>query len=265
MTLAGSSPCRRARRSAKPACDDFRCSLDGDLARFVSWSSIRPKTTPSAGLEDEALADDEVDGDRARSFPAARQRQLASILYKERKDGLSRLLITGANSPASLCQVTIDAQVQDDVAKYEVNAMGDPELMADSRSRAIADAKIFKISTPLVAPGCRVTRNFLDGSQEHPYCACPHCGVPQILEWENFLANLDPAKPDEAHFTCVACGLRHRRERSAANCSPPFSGARITLQLPKSIARFGFGAHTATSRLGRRSRVNGFSHGRPRQ
>jgi phage terminase large subunit GpA-like protein len=139
-------------------------------------------------------------------FPQRANDQLASILYRERRDGLARLLITGANSPASLSQVTIDAQVQDDVSKYEVNAMGDPELMADSRSRAIADAKIFKISTPLVTPGCRVTRNFLDGSQEHPYCGCPHCGVHQILEWDNFLANLDPAKPDGAHFTCVACG-----------------------------------------------------------
>ena len=139
-------------------------------------------------------------------FPPRANDALASILYKERRDGLARLLITGANSPASLSQVTIHAQVQDDVSKYEANAMGDPELMADSRSRAIADAKIFKISTPLVMPGCRITRNFLDGSQEHPYVPCPHCDEYQILEWENFVANLDPAKPDEAHFTCVACG-----------------------------------------------------------
>ena len=139
-------------------------------------------------------------------FPQRANGQLASILYKERKDGLSRLLVTGANSPASLSQVTIDAQVQDDVSKFEVSSMGDPELMADARSRAIADAKIFKISTPLISPGCRITRNFLDGSQEHPYVACQHCGEYQILEWENFVATLDPAKPDDAHFTCVACG-----------------------------------------------------------
>jgi phage terminase large subunit GpA-like protein len=135
-------------------------------------------------------------------FPQRANGQLASILYKERKDGLARLLVTGANSPASLIQVTIDAQVQDDVSKFEPNAMGDPELMADGRSRAIADAKIFKISTPLVSPGCRITRNFLDGSQEHPYVPCPHCSEHQVLEWDNFVA--DP--PDEAHFTCVACG-----------------------------------------------------------
>ena len=79
-------------------------------------------------------------------------------------------------------------------------------MMADSRSRAIANAKIFKISTPLLMPGCRITRNFMDGSQEHPYVSCPHCAEYQVLEWDNMLATLDPSKSDDAHFTCVACG-----------------------------------------------------------
>ena len=64
-------------------------------------------------------------------FPQRANGQLASILYKERKDGLARLLVTGANSPASLSQVTIDAQVQDDLSKFEANSMGDPELDGD--------------------------------------------------------------------------------------------------------------------------------------
>ena len=139
-------------------------------------------------------------------FPQRVNDSQASVLYKERRDGLSRLLITGANSPASLSQVTIDNQVQDDVSKYEPNTAGDPEAQADSRSRAIADAKIFKISTPLIVPGCRITRDFLDGSQEHPYVPCPHCGQHQILEWDNMLAMLDAAHPERACFSCVSCG-----------------------------------------------------------
>jgi len=147
-------------------------------------------------------------------FPQRANDSQASVLYKERRDGLSRLLITGANSPASLSQVTIDHQVQDDVSKYETNPAGDPEAQADSRSRAIADAKIFKISTPLIIPGCRITRNFRDGSQEHPYVPCPHCGSMQVLEWENMLATLDPAHPERAGFSCVACGgLAEERHR----------------------------------------------------
>ena len=34
----------------------------------------------------------------------------------------------------------------------------------------------------------------------------PFCEAPQILEPDNFLANLDPARPDNAHFICVGCG-----------------------------------------------------------
>ena len=142
-----------------------------------------------------------------------------NVLWKERKDGLTTLLITGANSPASLSQVTIHFQVQDDLSKWEMNSAGDPEAQADNRSRAIEFAKIFKVSTPLVIPGCRISKDFETGTQEYPFCPCPHCGHFQILDWDNMLAGLDPAKPEDAHFTCEACGAiieeQHRPEMLA--------------------------------------------------
>ena len=96
--------------------------------------------------------------------------------------------------------------MHDDIAKWEMNSAGDPETQADSRCRAISDAKIFKCSTPLITPGCRITKSFLEGSQEHPYVPCPHCQRMQILEWENMAATLDPAHPEKACFSCIACG-----------------------------------------------------------
>ena len=128
-----------------------------------------------------------------------------STLYKERADGLGAILISGANSAASLSQVTMPRQVQDDLSKWERNAAGDPEVQADSRSRSVSFAKIFKISTPLISPGCRITRNLEAGSYERPYVPCPHCDVYQVLEWSNMLAALDEERPEDAHFTCVAC------------------------------------------------------------
>ena len=142
-----------------------------------------------------------------------------SIHFKERRDGLMQLLISGANSPASLSQVTIFRQVQDDLAKWEHNAAGDPEGQANNRSRAVEFAKILKISTPLVEPGCRITKNFKAGSQEHPYVPCPECGHMQVLEWGNMLAALDPERPEDAHFTCTGCGVaieEHHRPRMLA-------------------------------------------------
>ncbi|TIU79208.1 MAG: terminase, partial [Mesorhizobium sp.] len=77
------------------------------------------------------------------------------------------------------------------------------ETQADSRSQAHEFAKILKVSTPLVEPGCRITKNYEDGSQEKLFLPCPHCGHMQTLEWENFLANLDEEQPERSHFTCA--------------------------------------------------------------
>lgn len=75
----------------------------------------------------------------------------ASTLYQERFDGRGYLQISGANSAASLSMVSMPTQVQDDLSKWETNEAGDPEIQADSRSKAYEWAKIFKVGTPLFA------------------------------------------------------------------------------------------------------------------
>ncbi len=155
----------------------------------------------------------------AGMFPQKARDGSDSVLYKERADGRGAIQISGANSAASLSQVTMKRQVQDDLAKWVLNAGGDPETQADSRSRSHEFAKILKISTPLVMPGCRITRAAMEGSQEYPYVPCPHCGEMQVLEWENMAEHLDEDDPDAAHFTCIACGCEilesHRMEMLA--------------------------------------------------
>lgn len=155
-----------------------------------------------------------------RIFPAGSRDGANSIMMKEHVDGLGAILISGANSPASLSGVTMRRQEQDDLSKWEMNAAGDPEMQADNRSRSDEFAKILKTSTPLVMPGCRITKSYELGSQEKPYVPCPHCNEMQVLEWENMLSNLDPDKPEEAHFSCIACGCaieeHHRQQMLAA-------------------------------------------------
>ncbi|SHO65826.1 Phage terminase, large subunit GpA [Pseudoxanthobacter soli DSM 19599] len=140
-------------------------------------------------------------------FAAGTKESADALMYKETRDGRGVIQISGANSPAQLSQVTMRRQVQDDLSKWAPNAAGDPEGQADSRSLAHEFAKIFKISTPLVEPGCKITKNLRDGSQEFFHVPCPHCGHRQVLEWGNMLANLDEHHPERAHFTCVACGV----------------------------------------------------------
>lgn len=149
-------------------------------------------------------------------FPEKSRDGADSVLFKERADGRGSILISGANSPASLSQVSMRRQVQDDLSKWETNAAGDPEDQSNSRSSAYEFAKIFKISTPLVLPGCRITRNFELGSQEYYHVPCPHCGHEQTLDLENFLANIDEDEPEKSFFACVECGAaieeHHRPE-----------------------------------------------------
>lgn len=142
-----------------------------------------------------------------RLFPQKARDGSDSVLYKERVDGRGAIQISGANSPASLSQVTMGRQVQDDLAKWEMNSAGDPENQADSRSRGVEFAKILKISTPLIQPGCRISASYLKGSQERPWIPCPHkeCGEFQVLEWSNMLATIE-ADPEDPHFTCIHCG-----------------------------------------------------------
>jgi phage terminase large subunit GpA-like protein len=139
-----------------------------------------------------------------------------STLFQQRRDGRGSILLSGANSAASLSMITVKRQVQDDLSKWEPNAAGDPESQADSRSKAFSDAKILKLGTPLLAGSCRITRVFEAGSQHHYHVPCPHCGHSQPLEPENFIATIDPDQPELAHFTCSACEEpireHHRRE-----------------------------------------------------
>lgn len=140
-------------------------------------------------------------------FPMRSRDGQDSVLYKERKDGQGAILISGANSPSGLSMVSIDKQVQDDLAKWEPNAAGDPEQQADSRSQGREFAKIGKISTPLVQPGCKITKNYESGSKEQFHVPCPDCGHMHVLEWQNMLANLDEDRPEDAHFNCPDCGF----------------------------------------------------------
>lgn len=149
-------------------------------------------------------------------FPEKSRDGGSSILYKERSDGRGAIQISGANSPASLSMVSMKRQVQDDLAKWEINSAGDPEGQADSRSEAYEFAKIFKNSTPLIMPGCRITRNYLAGTQETYHVPCPHCGHMQPLDWENMRERLDEDHPEKACFWCLKCGGSIEQHHRAA-------------------------------------------------
>lgn len=158
------------------------------------------------------------------------------VLYKERIDGRGAIQAAGANSPAGLSMISPRKQVQDDLAKWQKNEAGDPEVQADSRTKAFFTGKIFKISTPMVSPGCKITQNFDEGTQETYHVPCPHCGHLQDLRWENMRDHIDPAHPEKAHFVCVECGCEiheHHREWMVQ----PENGAKWVAKYPERARR----------------------------
>ena len=200
-------------------------------------------------------------------FPEKARDGADSVMFKERYDQRGSLLISGANSAASLSQVSMKRQVQDDLAKWVPNSAGDPEGQADSRSSAFDFAKILKISTPLVVPGCRITSSFENGTREHYYVPCPHCEHGQTLEIENFLSCLDEAHPERSAFSCVECGglieehhrdtivrkghWSPRRQRRPATTAASPSGPPIARSRASSLSRAP-GWPPAASRTARR-------------
>lgn len=155
-----------------------------------------------------------------------------SVLYKERRDGRGAIQAAGANSPAGLSMISPRKQVQDDLAKWQMNEAGDPEVQADSRSKAFFNAKVFKISTPMISPGCKITANFQEGTQESYHVPCPHCEGLQELRWENMRDHIDPQHPEKAHFVCIHCGCEiheHHRDWMVQ----PENGARWVAKFPE--------------------------------
>ena len=128
-----------------------------------------------------------------------------SFMLQERKDGLGMLIVSGANSASSLSMISARRQVQDDLSKWTNLPEGDPEGLADDRSKAFAWGKIFKLSTPHLADDCRITEAFKRGSQEHLHIACPHCSHQHPLDWNEFRARVEE-NPENAFFVCPECG-----------------------------------------------------------
>lgn len=128
-------------------------------------------------------------------------------LYVERKDGRGTIQLAGAASASSLSEISVQAQVQDDLAKWEENTAGDPERQADSRSKAYEWAKLFKVGTPLVEDNCRITKALKRGTFYEWSVPCPHCGHRHVLTWEALRPSIeaDNADLDHPFFTCPVC------------------------------------------------------------
>lgn len=128
-----------------------------------------------------------------------------SLEIQERRDGRGVLIVSGANSASSLSMASARRQVQDDLSKWADLPEGDPEGLADDRSKAFSWGKILKVSTPHLAHKCRISDAYARGTQEQFHVPCPQCGYKHPLDWQQFRARVEE-NPENAFFVCPECG-----------------------------------------------------------
>lgn len=116
------------------------------------------------------------------------------------------LKVASSGSPADLTGTSRRLVVMDDLSKYDMTDKGDPEALAVSRASGFEDAKILRVSTPMVKGTCRISRAFDRSDRRYYHVPCPHCDNMAPLTWENFRKNLDPERLYAACFSCDVCG-----------------------------------------------------------
>lgn len=116
------------------------------------------------------------------------------------------MYITTAGSASNLAEIPARYIYGDEVDRWEVSVdkEGDPVELAEARTSTFGrNAKIYYTSSPTIEGASRIDDLFKDGTQEHYYVPCPHCGHSQTLEFERLVAEEDFSA---ARYACCNCG-----------------------------------------------------------
>ena len=122
------------------------------------------------------------------------------------------LVLSGANSPASLASRAIKYVFFDEVDKYPVfsGKEANPIKLATERTKTFVDAKHVMVSTPTVETGNIWTAFKQAHAQKEYYVPCPHCGEYQKLvfkqiKWPDEAKGNKDRIRDNAYYECEHC------------------------------------------------------------
>jgi phage terminase large subunit GpA-like protein len=144
----------------------------------------------------------------AERIPEARERDSGNtVLFKEFPGG--SLIISGANSAASLRNVSIKKLILDEVDAYEpdLDSEGDTCLIAIKRTDAFGDdKKVLEMSTPTIKGVSRIDADYENSDQRHYHVPCPFCGHKQELVQDGFVYDADDFElTGEVYYRCSSC------------------------------------------------------------
>lgn len=141
---------------------------------------------------------------RAKIAPARSRDSGNTTMLKEWDGGV--LIISGANSAASLRSMPAKYLFADEVDAYpiDLDGEGDPLSLAEARLSNFEDRKIFICSTPTIESLSVIHKEFKASDQRRYQVPCPHCGGYQALEWEQL--HWPEGEPHNAVYLCMECG-----------------------------------------------------------
>lgn len=163
-----------------------------ELAEYTSKNRIQPMIKASVELNNRYNSED-------------------SKILELQFDGMY-LVLSGANSPASLASRPIRILLLDEIDKFPKfsGKEADPISLAKERQKTFAaNKKTFKASTPTTRIG-PIYKAWNEADSQYQYfVACPHCGHYQVLTFKNVKWPKSAKSPDEIHnnayYECEGC------------------------------------------------------------
>ncbi len=138
-------------------------------------------------------------------IPPARQRDSGNTMLNKDFPGGS-LVLTGANSAASLRSTPARYIFMDEVDAYPVDVDGEGDPIALLERRAVTFAyrrKILLVSTPTLQATSRIAREFERSDKRYYFVPCPFCEYKQRLVFGRL--HWQEGNPKTVQYSCVAC------------------------------------------------------------
>lgn len=143
---------------------------------------------------------------RALIAPSRSRDSGNTTLLKEWPGGV--LIVSGANSSASLRSMPARYLFADEVDAYplDLDGEGDPLSLAEARTSTFAAGrKLFICSTPTIKSLSVIDREYALSDRRRYQVPCPHCNTYQPLEWDHL--HWPAGEPQAAVYVCAECGV----------------------------------------------------------
>jgi len=138
------------------------------------------------------------------------------------------IMFSWSGSPKTMRGRSAPFIVCDETDGYDRTQEGHPVGLLWQRAATFGDQRLLlEISTPTIKGTSWIESAYLEGDQRRFHVPCPHCGVPQALDWRGVQWDKDAdgqALPETARYVCQA----YDTETGEVTCGQPWSdGQRI--------------------------------------